>query len=499
VTTQGAPPVTTYGPAPVAPPPPVVIPPPVVPPPVPLPTPSGDSTPITKPAELVTNPDAHITVDKTNGAVTISAPPNQPYVLSPMATENALVRLPVKPVSITADKTTLTYTDRQGDSQLMVRTVDGKPTLEVAKGVVAIASTTPGNIIPVVSVDLKSVGTVTTSTGSDSVVVVKTDKSAVVFVDSGKVDYKGAAQDAKGITVYSGENARLDPADGQLNRITLGSRDGRNQVPGDALPQQPGYAANTKVPKLDGKLPRFDNSVSLLDILHDAIREVLGDTTGRISYDSGVVTYVIGDHGYRLIPLGEIQVLLNRLSAANVTATAGGAFNLASRGIQISLSGALGYFSDLDQVVKSVDANGAITLTAGGTLDMKLGGRRYAGIPGMAASLPAIPTPLPGFETGSGGLSVFRDHLGVLQTLYPAFLDVDSVIAVLRSIDIAASLLNNGNGTLTARISGKTYTFSPKYQVTADPNNHLAAAWWVEGNLFFIRNSDNSVQGFGLQ
>lgn len=38
-----------------------------------------------------------------------------------------------------------------------------------------ITSSTPGNVIPVISVDLKSVGTVTT-TNADSVIVVKTDK-----------------------------------------------------------------------------------------------------------------------------------------------------------------------------------------------------------------------------------------------------------------------------------------------------------------------------------
>ncbi|MFA7242645.1 MAG: carboxypeptidase-like regulatory domain-containing protein [Sulfuricellaceae bacterium] len=483
------------GPVPTQPPPP--------PPPPPLLTPSGPTTPVTTPGQVINNPPPNVTVDP-SGAIVITAPVEPtaaPIVISPTATENALVKLPTnRPITITADKTTLTYTDKQGGSQLVVRTVDGQPQLEIANGVIAIASTTPGSVIPVISVDLKSVGTVTTSTDSDSVVVVKNDKSAVVFVDTGKVDYKGPNQDAQGVSVYSGENAKLNNTNGQLDQITLGSHNGENQVPGDPLPQQPGYAADTHVPKLDGNLPRFNNTVSLLDILHDAIQQVLGDTGGQISYDksTGVVSYIIGDHGYRLIPLGEIQVLLNQLSAASVTATAGGAFNLASRGIQMSLSGAVGYFSDLNQVVKTLDANGAITLKPSGTMEMSVNGKRYAGIPGVAASLPAAPTPIPGFEV-DGGLAVFRDHLGVLQTLYPAALEMDSVAAALKAVDPGGNLTNNGNGTLTATIAGRTYLFLPDYQVIALPDNRSAEAWWAEGNVIYIRNSDNSAQGFRLQ
>lgn len=476
--------------------------PPLPPPPVPIPTPSGDSTPISNPGELVTNPDANITITSDNGAAIISAPPTDPYILSPKAPENALVMLPTnQPVGITSGGTTLTYTDKQGGAQLVVRTVNGQPQLEVAKGVVAISSGTPGSVIPVISVDLKSVGTVTTTTNADSVVVVKTDKSALVFVETGKVDYQGAGQGASGVSVYNGENAKLNNASGQLNQIVLGSLDGQKQVPGDPLPPQPGYAPDTLVPNLAGNLPRFDNALSLLDILRDAIQEVLGDTSGQISYDktSGVVTYILGNQGYRLIPLGEVQVLLNQLGAANVTSTAGGAYSLASRGIQMSLSSAVGYFSDLQQAVRELDAKGEITLKPSGVLEMTVGGNRYAGIPGMAASLPAQPTPLPGFETGSGGLAVFRDHLGVVQTLYPAFMDVDSVAAALRSVDPAVSVTNNGNGTLTVRISGQTYLFLPEYQVTAAPASHPSEAWWQDGGVIYIRNSDNSVQGFRLQ
>lgn len=482
-----------YDPGPYVPPPP---------PPVPIPTPSGDSTPISNPGQLVTNPDANITVTSDNGAAIISAPPSEPYILSPNAPENALVMLPTnQPVGITSGNTTLTYTDKQGGAQLVVRTVNGQPQLEVANGVVAISSGAPGSVIPVISVDLKSVGTVTTTTNADSVVVVKTEKSALVFVETGKVDYQGAGQGTSGVSVYNGENAKLNSASGQLNQIVLGSLDGQKQVPGDPLPPQPGYAPDTLVPSLAGNLPRFDNALSLLDILRDAIQEVLGDTSGQLSYDktSGVVTYILGNQGYRLIPLGEVQVLLNQLGAANVTSTAGGAYSLASRGIQMSLSSAVGYFSDLQQAVKELDAQGAITLKPSGILEMTVGGNRYAGIPGMAASLPAQPTPIPGFETDSGGLAVFRDHLGVVQTLYPAFLDVDSVAAALRSVDPAVSVTNNGNGTLTVRISGQTYLFLPEYPITAAPASHSSEAWWQDGGVIYIRNSDNSVQGFRLR
>ena len=496
------------------PPPGPILPPPgsTPPPPPPIQTPGGFTVPITAPNQVINNPPPNVTVD-TSGAIVITAPPPgtpgqpapivPPIVISQTAPENALVKLPPnQPVAITAGQTTLTYTDKQGGAQLLIRPIDGQPHIEVASGVVAITSTVPGNVIPVISVNLKSVGTVTTATDTDSVVVVKSDKSAVVFVDTGIVTYKGTDQAAPGVTVYNGENAKLDNATGQLSQITLGSHNGENQVPGDPLPPQQGYAADTVVPgNLDANLSRFKKTVSVLDILRDAIEQVLGDASGSISYDktTGVVTYILGgNHGYRLIPLGEILVQLNQLTAASVSATASGAYNLVSQGIQMTLSGTVGYFNDLNQAVKALDSNGGVTLKPSGTLEMSLSGNRYAGIPGLAASLPAQPTPIPGFEM-EGGVVVFRDHFGVIQTIYPAFLEADSVTAILKAIDPAANLTNNGNGTLAASVSGQAFTFSPEYRLTTDAASHPSQTWWMDGNLIYIRYGDSSVQGFKLQ
>ena len=456
-------------------------------------------TRVTAADQVLSAPAANVSVDST-GALVVAAP-TAPIVLSANAQENTLVRLDtLQPVSFTSGNTTLRYTDQVGAAQLVVRTVDNKPQLEVAQGTVHISSPSAGNTISVMSSDdQRTVGSIVTQTDADSVVVVKTETTAKVFVDSGKVNYQGPGQSTP-IPVYRGENTRLD-ALGNLSQIALGSLDGLNQVPGDPLPVQIDRDPGTKIPVLEGSLPRFDNAVSLLDIVGDQIKLALGDTTGQLSYDrtTGVITYMLGNTAYRLIALGDVLVDLNQFAAASAAASAGGAYALASRGIQLSLSGALGYFSDLQTAVRASDTNGALNLKPTGAIEALFGGGRYVVMPGLSASLPSNPNPLPGFESDASGYAVFRDHLGTLQTLYPAFLDVDTLNSTSRTAEPTAVLTNNGDGTVTADIAGQRLLLRPEYPVISIPTGHEADPYWQDNGLIYLRNSDESAQGFRIQ
>src|SRR3990172_466530 len=149
--------------------------------------------------------------------------------------------------------------------------------------------------------DQRTVGSIVTQTNADSVVVAKTETTAAVFVDSGRINYQGPGK-RKQIPVYKGENTQLD-ARGNLIQISMGSLNGLNQVPGDPLPVQMNKDSGTKIPILEGPLPRFDNAVSLLDIVGDQIKLALGDSSGQLSYDrtTGVIIYILGNTAYRLI------------------------------------------------------------------------------------------------------------------------------------------------------------------------------------------------------
>jgi len=456
-------------------------------------------TPVIRTDQVLSAPINNVTVNSA-GALLVGAP-TAPIVLRADAQENTLVKFDtLQPVSFTSGTTTLQYKDQVGAAEMVIRTVDNKPQLEVSKGTVRITSPSIGNTISVMSSEAqKSVGSIVTQTTADSVVVVKSDTTATVFVDSGKVNYQGPGQ-ATPVPVYQGESTQLDSA-GNLNQISLGSLDGVNQVPGDPLPLTLSKDSGTKIPVLEGPLPRFNNAVSLLDIVGDYLKSALGDTSGQLSYDktTGVVTYMLGNTAYRLIPLGNVLVSLNQFSDTSVTASAGGAYTLASRGIQMTLSGALGYFSDLQTAVKAADSAGTLTLKPTGAIETTFGGGRYVVMPGLSASLPSNPSPLPGFESDSSGYAVFRDHLGTLQTLYPAFLDVDTLSSTLKTAAPTVIFTQKTDGTVTAAVGSQNYSLRPEYPVMSTPTVHSADSYWLDSGLIYFRNSDQSAQGFRIQ
>lgn len=456
-------------------------------------------TPVTRTDQVLSAPAGNVTVNAA-GALVVTAP-TAPIVLSAAAQENALVKLDtLQPVSFQSGTTTLQYKDQVGAAELVVRLVDNKPQLEVSKGTVQITSTSINDSISVISSDAqKSVGSIVTTTNADSVVVVKSDTTATVFVDSGKVNYQGPAGTAP-IAVYKGESTQLDAA-GNLTQISLGSLNGVNQVPGDPLPVQMTKDSGTKIPVMEGPLPRSGNTLSLLDIVGEQLKAALGDSSGQLSYDktTGVITYMLGNTAYRLIPLGDVLVKLNQFSDSSATATAGGAYTVAAHSIQMSLSGALGYFSDLQTIVKAADTSGSLSLKPTGAIEVRFGGGRYVLMPGLTASLPVSPSPVPGFEADANGYVVFRDHLGTLQTLYPAFLDVDTLSSILRTAAPTVILTNNADGTVTAVLAGQSFALRPQYPVISTPAGHATDTYWTDSGLIYFRNSDQSAQGFGLQ
>ncbi|TRZ92789.1 MAG: choice-of-anchor D domain-containing protein [Rhodocyclaceae bacterium] len=458
-------------------------------------------TPVTTASQVVKDPAANVSVDSTGALVIGSPTTSAPIVLNSAVPENALVKLQTsQPVTISSGTSSLQYTDQAGSAQLVVRIVNNQPQLEVARGTVQINSPAAGNTISVMSSESnQTVGAVVTQTSGDIVVVVKTENAALVFVDSGRVNYQGPGQSAP-VIVYQGESTQLD-SEGTLNQLTLGSLNGQKQVPGDSLPVDIPRDPGTKLPKLDGALPRFNNTVSLLDIVGDVLKAATGDTHGQISYDktSGTITYVSGSVRYTLIALGDVLVELNKFTDTNASATAGGAYALASRGIQMSLSGALGYFGDLQTLVKGADSNGSLNLKATGAIELRVSGGHYVVMPGVNATLPSNPKPLPGFESDASGYAVFRDHLGTLQTLYPAFLDVDTLNTTVKLAIPTIVMTSKGDGTVSARLGAQSYTLRPDYLVDDTPTGHAADSYWQESGMIYLRNADKSSQGFKVQ
>ncbi|OGA47705.1 MAG: hypothetical protein A3G25_16810 [Betaproteobacteria bacterium RIFCSPLOWO2_12_FULL_63_13] len=457
-------------------------------------------TPITSISEVVSGPNANASVGS-DGSLVISTTPGQApptIVLRTDGAPNVKVSIPAgQPVIFSSNDIAQKITDVSGQSRFLTINRDGTTLIELASGEMQVDAEASGTTVPVTSADLKSTGVLVTESANTAIGVVKDDKSARVYIDGGKAGF--AAGSDSSIAIFQGENGTIDPG-GNLTQVALGSKNGAKQVPGDPLPVTIAKDSATKVPKLDGALARLDNATSLLDLIGDAIKELLG-VSGQLSYDptSGLLTYDLGG-GAKIVltGIGDVLVQLDQFAAASVSATAGGAYNLASRGIQMSLSGALGYFSDLQSVVLAIDPNGQLSLKPSGAIEVRMGGARYIGMPGVFASVPANPNPIPGFDSDENGLAVFRDHTGAVQTLYPTFLDTDSLALAFTTVDPGLTLVNNGNGTVTASALGQSFTLVPEYTIIDQPGHETDAYWEQNGTLYF-HNSDQSAQGFRLQ
>lgn len=457
--------------------------------------------PIVSTTEMVVGANASVSISS-SGALVVSAIANQPpptVVLKADAALNVEVKLPPnQPVIFSSNGLTQQITDISGQSQFLTTSKGGVTQIELVKGQMQVDAAKSGTSVSVTSANSQSTGALVTGADNTTLAVVKDEAKALVYVDSGKIDYATGSKPA--VAIYQGENSTIDPG-GNLTQLALGSQNGQKQVPGDPLPVAIPKDSTTKIANLEGTLPRFNNTLSLLDLVGEVIKAATGDNSVQPTFDkaTGVITFKLGNTTIRLVALGDVLVQLNQFAATSISATAGGAYALASNGIQMSLSGALGYFSDLQTVVKAVDANGSLNLKPTGAIEIRMGGGRFVVMPGLLASLPSNPNPLPGFESDASGYAVFRDHLGTLQTLYPTFLDAPGINLAFASAVPSLSLTSNGNGTVTASLPGQTLTLRPEYPVVDHPTGHESDPYWLDNGVIYFHNSDQSAQGFRAQ
>ncbi|MFA7239995.1 MAG: hypothetical protein WC091_07765 [Sulfuricellaceae bacterium] len=312
--------------------------------------------------------------------------------------------------------------------------------------------------------------------------------------------------------VYGGETAAFSRK-GEVRQIRLGSLKSDQKIAGDPLPLDY-LAKDAKVPNLNGSVGRLQGD-SLLAAIKAPLDINFGGT-GSISFDQnrGIVTYTLSDKRYRFVPLGSAIVQLpspapkaaartpasarlNHFAAANAAMSAAGAFNLVSRGIQLTMAGSLGYFSDLDQAVKSYDPTGVIRLQAEGVIRITMGGNDYTVIPSSEVTQTAVVnTPVFLFD-GASGLA-FRDREGAVQNLYAATGDMNTLRLTALQLDAKAAIANQPDGTVAVALLGGNYRLKPSLKLTTPPPDKTGLNFWQENNSIFLRYSDGKVQGFGL-
>ena len=363
------------------------------------------------------------------------------------------------------------------------------------------------NHIDIVHVPYKGAGPAMQDVIAGNVqMTVATPPSVMGFVQNGKVSllFSGFASTTD---VYGGETAEINNA-GALKRLRIGSLNGDKKIPGDPLTLEQ-VATDTTVPKLDGNLARLNNAASLLTVIQEALNSQFRPISSQISYDqsNGVVTYTADGKVYRFIPIGAPIVQVggatasvrgNRFSASNAANTASGAFTLAGRGIQVTMGSALGYFTDLNQVLKASDPNASIRLRSNGVLQLNLGGASYLASPG-SQSTSSGQTGAPAFVSDSSGFVAFRDSTGASQVMYPVFADIATVDTTIKALAPTSSTTASGDGTALLMLNGSPVTLLPQYPLIGLPTAHANDLWWQEGATFYIRYPDSTAQAFGIR
>ncbi len=380
----------------------------------------------------------------------------------------------------------------------------------IANGSSDISSTNPLTV-PFITNSSNTPSLTLGSGGSLQVSANSQQSSAGLLSGQATISYNGIATSsdksnafaAGSTTVYGGETVTLTTG-GSLKELRLGSLNGDKQIAGDPLALS-NLDTGVTVPKLDGNLQRLGNTTSLTDLIKSELDKQFG-TSGTVTYAaaSGVITYQANGKIYRFIPVGNATVQLpaaapiNNFTATNAATAASGTFNLISRGVQLTMSSSLAYFTDLDKAVKGFDSNATVKLKSSGALKISIGSNAYYVSPSSLAT--SVGGTTPAIAINDSAQLTFQDSSGSLQILYPVFADLSALDQILKGIDAKASVSYRGDGVTSASLAGNIFTFKPDFQVQPLPGAHSNDLFWTEQNgaKIFIRYPDNTSQWFSL-
>jgi hypothetical protein len=448
---------------------------------------------VSKPTDLVENDD-EVGGDVDEEGELVLPDKDSDVSLRSDSAEDQRIRLPKDRKQVFRNQNaSLTVTDTVGGAVVVTRKVNGKTLVELASGTAKLEAGDDTVPIPLVR---RPDGKVSVLTGASKkvapVVLMRRDADggSTAFVDSGDAELRSvtatAVSGSSNGNVYAGETVSLGN-DGSVKRLRLGSLDGDRGLPGDPLSGVPGLANGVKVPNLQGQVGRLGAGTnSLLDLIRRQLDLRFGQpgtqrSTLSFNAGTGVLTYSGKAGRAYLMPLGDVAVAGNGFAASNAGSTVSGSFALTDRGVQLTLTSALGYFSEFDAAVKALDPTGKLTLSSTGVLWVDALGSSFVVQPAVNSQNVGI-TGQPSIGSSSDGLLYFRDSQGGQQVLYPTLADAASLQTSLQTVDPAASLSLPGDGTAVLSVSGRSYVFVPDYTVPPTPSSHAADPWWLDSN-----------------
>lgn len=468
-------------------------------------------------------------IDQDSGDVKVLASSSSSLNLRADAPDDVGIRLPsgVK-MKINKNGDEVDVTDVDGTAKFLTRKVNGSTQLELASGTARYETARKAVPIPVNNVAGQKLSVLKTDAAADSAVVVRNDgKGSSAYVEKGSALYQNIAASSGAVTgnsaVFAGETANFSSA-GSLQSLKLGSLNGDQQVPGDPLTLKVSTEAGLVVPQLQGAVARLQGK-SLLQMIQGKLDTLFGARNSSIAFNasSGVVTYSSAGTTRYFLPIGKVQIALqgfagstiagpaaspvsrhggnggNGFSATNPADTASGTFALVNRGVQLTLSSTLGYFTDMDRAIKSIDPVGKLTLLKNGVLQLSMQGQAYATQPGSLVSTSGQ-AGAPAFESDGSGYLIFKDSVGGRQTLYPTFFSLDQLHQVLLQVDPAADVSYGASpDQATASLQGNTVNFQPQYSLPQVVAAHTQTSWWVDSNLLYYNLGNGLSQGFSVR
>lgn len=468
----------------------------------------------------LTNPDPAVyissngvlVVPKTNVlpvSFTAAAPPNTAVLLSDGGT-----------YSVNTPSISLSAVPATGNDALFVTkaySVDGVPNtqlLELAAGRATIAYSGPGS--PVMSLQLGTgssakqvlisaplVGLARTASVTLDVQR-NSDGTMTVAVVSGAANLRLASSGSTVIAtdlaapLYRNEVATINAA-GKISAIRIGSFDGKGGVVGDALPSGSTISvasSRAKIPNLGLPLDRIDSGKPLLQTLFDFIgsRTTL---SANIQGNFGQLPLLLDNAPLYVIPYGD--VLVDTTRPDGITLANDGHFEVSRSGVYVKLTTCVSNLISFASAVHNA-FNGTVTITEDGAYELNNGGRTMLTKPNLVSSHTG--GNLTGLNQTASGLVTFETP-GTSQVLFPHFYDLTQLAATFAALDPKMVLLDNLDGTVTAKLNGTPYILSPLYEVLSPiggiPPEHRSDPWWMtaDGTIYF-KYPTGAAQGFKI-
>lgn len=460
-----------------------------------------DIQPVTDTSQIFVQPGAGVIVNNYIAEIVTG----QTVVVSPTATTGAVVRIITAAPVIVESGGSRVIVQATGTSQpvFQVAIIGGTPTLVPVAGSFSMTSESGGATLPLAggsegSAVLQAQGS---GTRIDASIGVGAGTPLVAAVSSGQVQFQRTTRTRATpatVTLYAGEALSVDRTAGTLDTLRFGSLDQNSGRPGDYIANIPLSDGALSVPIISGAVQRFSDALNL--VVGRAIARQVGLDPARVtglSQDafSGIITLTTTTGSYRYLPVGSIQIdldkLLRAISAADIAANLE---QVVAEGLRFAVAPATST-QDLQTALRQIDPEATVRIAADGIARVKVNNYDYAVQPA-----PLLTRGAPGAAslTEANGSLTLRDAAGNIQTLYAAFAELDNVKSTFKASDANFAIANNRDGTYRATYGGTAYTLKPVLRVVW-PFPARTDAWWEDAGKLFVRYPSGQAQEFSLQ